>query len=73
MSNELATRDGAYALRRIERWLAVIALCFMVMAASAALVAYEASTVGEKLNEMRQDRRDLLERLESSRSQPNKL
>jgi hypothetical protein len=56
MSIEIREDHGMHTLRRIERWLAVIALCFMVMAASAAMVAYEASTVGEKLSEMRQDR-----------------
>jgi hypothetical protein len=56
MSIEIREDRGTHTLRRIERWLAVIALCFMVMAASAAMVAYEASTVGEKLSEMRQDR-----------------
>jgi hypothetical protein len=56
MSVELTSDDGARVLRRIERWLAVIAICFVVIAASAAFVAYEASSVGENLSEMRQDR-----------------
>jgi hypothetical protein len=56
MSSKVGEDAAARSLRRIERWLAVIAVCFMVMAASAAMVAYEASAVGEKLNEIRQDR-----------------
>jgi hypothetical protein len=56
MSSEVGEDPAARTLRRIERWLAVIALCFMVMAASAAMVAYEATTVGQKLDEIRQDR-----------------
>jgi hypothetical protein len=56
MSSKVGEDAAARSLRRIERWLAVIALCFMVMAASAAMVAYETSAVGEKLNEIRQDR-----------------
>jgi hypothetical protein len=73
MAVELTAGDGARELRRIERWLKVIAICFMVIAASAAMVAYQSSTVEDKLNEIRQDRLELLDRLAASNSHADKL